>query len=52
MSRKSFIMWGMIIGSIAGGYGPLLLGADSIYISLAGSAVGGLIGIWLAFKLY
>ena len=52
MSRKSFIMMVMVIGSIAGGYAPILLGADSIYASLAGSAIGGLLGIWGAFKLY
>jgi hypothetical protein len=52
MSRKSFVMLGMFIGSVAGGYAPLLLGSDSLYASIAGSAVGGLLGIWGAFKLY
>lgn len=52
MSRKKFIMIGMVIGSIAGGYGPILLGADSIYASLIGSAIGGCLGIWGAYKLY
>jgi hypothetical protein len=45
-------MIGMVIGSIAGGYGPILLGADSIYASLIGSAIGGCLGIWGAYKLY
>jgi hypothetical protein len=52
MSRKSFIMIGMVIGSIAGGYAPILLGADSISASLIGSSIGGFLGIWGAFKLY
>jgi len=52
MSRKSFIMIGMTIGSIAGGYAPILLGADSIFVSLVGSFIGGFLGIWGGFKLY
>jgi len=52
MSRKSFIMIGMVIGSVAGGYAPILFGADSISASLVGSAIGGFFGIWGAFKLY
>ncbi|GAB6269547.1 MAG: hypothetical protein STSR0002_22890 [Smithella sp.] len=52
MSRKSFIMIAMVICSIAGGYAPILFGVDSISASLAGSTIGGLFGIWGAFKLY
>jgi hypothetical protein len=52
MSRKSFIMIAMVIGSTAGGYIPIMFGSDSIADSLAGSTVGGLLGIWGAFKLY
>jgi len=52
MSRKSFIIIGMIIGSMAGGYAPILLGADSIFAFLGGSIIGGFVGIWGAFKLY
>jgi hypothetical protein len=52
MSKKKFIMIGMIIGSIAGGYAPIPFGADSIAASLIGSAIGGLLGIWGAYKLY
>jgi len=51
MSRKKSIMIGMLIGSIAGGYAPMLLGADSISMSLLGSTIGGLLGIWGAYKL-
>ena len=45
-------MIGMVIGSIAGGYAPLLLGAGSLAASLAGSTVGGFLGMWTAYKLY
>jgi phage tail tape-measure protein len=52
MSRKFMILLGMTIGSIAGGYIPTLLGANAFSVtSLFGSAAGGILGIWLAFKL-
>jgi uncharacterized membrane protein YeaQ/YmgE (transglycosylase-associated protein family) len=52
MSRKSIIMIGMIIGSLAGGYVPCLMGADSFsFTSLLGSIVGGILGIWVAYEL-
>lgn len=52
MSRKAIIMWGMVIGSFAGGALPALFGAGAIsFASLVGSLVGGLAGIWIAFKL-
>jgi hypothetical protein len=45
------IMLGMIIGSLVGGYVPVLMGADSISISsLFGSLLGGILGIYLAWK--
>lgn len=52
MSRKKVIVIAMVIGSVAGGYAPTLFGADSLFLSLAGSTLGGLLGIWVAFKLY
>ena len=52
MSRKSFIMIAMVVGSVAGGYSPVLLGADSITASLIGSTLGGLIAIGLAFRFH
>ncbi len=52
MSRKSMIMFGMIIGSFAGGYMPTLMGAGAFSLtSLLGSVAGGVLGIWLAYKL-
>jgi uncharacterized membrane protein YeaQ/YmgE (transglycosylase-associated protein family) len=46
------ITFGMIIGSVGGGYIPSLWGAHSFSItSLLGSVVGGILGIWLAYTL-
>jgi uncharacterized membrane protein YeaQ/YmgE (transglycosylase-associated protein family) len=46
------IMLGMIIGSVAGGYVPSLMGVDSFSLtSLLGSIVGGILGIWVAYTL-
>ena len=52
MSEKTMILLGVILGSIIGGYAPCLLGADSLSIvSLLGSAAGGILGLWIAYKL-
>jgi phage tail tape-measure protein len=52
LSRKSMIMLGMLIGSTAGGYVPALFGVNVFSVtSLLGSTAGGILGIWLAFKL-
>jgi hypothetical protein len=53
MSRKKMIMFGMVVGSVAGGYMPALLGVDdsSMMISLLGSLIGGILGILIAFNL-
>jgi hypothetical protein len=52
MSRKSAVMLGMIIGSTAGGYVPALFGAGGFsFVSIVGGMVGGILGIWIAFKL-
>jgi hypothetical protein len=50
---KSMYMLGVIIGGGIGGYLPSLFGAD--YFSLwgiLGSAIGGILGIWLIYKIY
>jgi hypothetical protein len=49
---KKFVMLGMIVGSIAGGYIPLIWG-DSIFSmsSILFSAIGGFVGIWAGYKL-
>jgi outer membrane lipoprotein SlyB len=52
MSRKVMIMMGMVIGSFVGGALPGLLGADGLSLaSILGSGAGGILGIWIAFKL-
>ena len=52
MSTKKVIFIGMTIGSIAGGYITTRFGADSIsFTSLIGSTIGGLVGIWAAYKI-
>jgi hypothetical protein len=52
MSRKKLIMLGMVVGSIVGGYLPALLGFDGLMVSLWGSIIGGIIGIWIGNKFF
>lgn len=52
MSPKSFIWVGMTVGGFIGGYVPSLWGADAFSMSgLLGTTIGGLLGIWLGFRL-
>jgi len=52
MSSKTVIYIGMIIGSITGGYIPVLFGAGIFsYISILFSGIGGILGIWIGLKL-
>jgi hypothetical protein len=51
MSRKKLIMTGMVVGSIVGGYAPSLFGADGFMASLLGGTAGGVLGIWIAYRL-
>jgi uncharacterized membrane protein YeaQ/YmgE (transglycosylase-associated protein family) len=44
------IMLGMVVGSIVGGYLPVLFGLDGQMVSLLGSIIGGIIGIWIGYK--
>jgi hypothetical protein len=51
MSPKMIVMLGFIIGSTIGGYVPVLFGASLLsYASLAGNTIGGIIGIYIAYK--
>ena len=50
MSRKKLIMLGMAVGSIAGGYMLELFGLNELMVSLLGSFIGGIIGIWIGYK--
>jgi len=52
MSRKAVIMIGMTVGSIAGGFVASKLGVDALsFTSLLASSAGGILGIWIAFKI-
>lgn len=52
MSRRFLVLLGMTIGSIAGGYIPVLFGADLLsFTSIICNAIGGLVGIWISYKL-
>ena len=52
MSRKTLIFIGMFIGSVLGGYVPVLFGAELLsFSSLLGNTIGGLLGVYLVFKL-
>jgi hypothetical protein len=51
MSGKSIVMTGMILGSVAGGYIPVLFGVGLFsFSSIIWTAVGGFLGIWLSYK--
>jgi phage tail tape-measure protein len=50
--RKLFVTLGMTVGSIAGGYLPILFGASLFSItSLITGTIGGLLGIYIGYRL-
>ena len=52
MSRKTWVWIGLTVGSVGGGYLPLLWGGDFFsFTSIALSALGGFLGIWAGFKI-
>jgi uncharacterized membrane protein YeaQ/YmgE (transglycosylase-associated protein family) len=52
MSQKTAIMWGMIIGSIIGGYIPTFFGASFFsFAAIFWNGVGAMIGVIIAYKL-
>ena len=52
MNDKRLIMFGMIVGSVLGGWLPSLWGAGGFNMtSIVTSTVGGLAGIWAGWKL-
>jgi hypothetical protein len=52
MSSKTLIYFGLAVGSAVGGWLPLLWGASFLsFSSVLLTAVGGLVGIYLGFKL-
>ena len=51
MSRKTLVWIGLTIGSLVGGYVPVLWGDDLLSFSgVILSGVGGLVGIWLGYR--
>ncbi len=49
---KKFVMTGMILGSLAGGYVPLIWGGSAFSMSsILLAAGGGFAGIWVGYKL-
>lgn len=52
MDSKKTVMTGMVIGSLVGGYMPVLWGESMFsFTSVIFTAVGGIVGIWLGFKI-
>lgn len=52
MSKKTLIWIGLTLGSCAGGYLPALWGGDLIsFSSVILSTLGGIFGIWLAYRI-
>lgn len=52
MSLKAMVRLGIFIGSTVGGYIPVIWGAGIISVSsLLGSLIGGLLGVWIAYKI-
>lgn len=49
--NKKIVMMGMVFGGIIGGYLPAIFGAGTFsLLSIFGSFLGGVLGIWLTFK--
>jgi uncharacterized membrane protein YeaQ/YmgE (transglycosylase-associated protein family) len=52
MRQNKVTWWFMIIGASLGGYVPGLWGANYFsFSSILFSALGSILGIWLAFKI-
>jgi hypothetical protein len=51
MSKKSWVIICLLIGSVIGGYIPTFFGASVFsFTSLITSAIGGIAGIWIGMK--
>lgn len=49
---KALVIVGMLIGSYAGSFLPMLWGESAFSMSsLFFSAIGGILGIWMAYKI-
>ena len=51
MSKRVLVTIGMTVGSIVGGYLPLLFGISAFsYTSVLTSGIGAILGVWLGYK--
>ena len=52
MARSKLIWLGLLVGSTIGGFVPALWGDDMLSVSsVILSGVGGIVGIWLGYRL-
>jgi uncharacterized membrane protein YeaQ/YmgE (transglycosylase-associated protein family) len=52
MNAKTLVRLGILIGSTVGGYVPTFFGAELLSFSaLFGSLIGGIVGVWIAYKV-
>ncbi len=52
MSRKTLIWIGLFIGSTVGSYIPEFWGAGIFSVSsVLGGMIGGIVGVWLGFRM-
>ena len=52
MSPKSIVMMSFVVGSLLGSYLPVLFGVGAFsYTSIITGAIGGVIGIYVGYKL-
>lgn len=52
MDTKKLCWIGLFVGSTIGGYLPVLWGGDLLsFSSIFGSLVGGLLGIWVGYRI-
>ena len=52
MASKGFVWFGAIVGSSIGGVVPMFFGGDMFSMaSIIWSTIGGILGIWFAFKI-
>ena len=52
MTDKQRVYLGMFLGSLIGGYLPVIFGVDAFSLwSIVGSIIGGLIGIYVFYKM-
>lgn len=52
MTPKFWVLVGLTIGSLIGGYVPTFFGASFLSLwSLVGNTVGGIVGIYVAYQM-